>query len=198
MVLLPISWEKGVKLARVQRAKGIFFLFWTAIKLYIADSARVMILTRYLSEIDNLYGSFFYVLLSSRLKKDLIIAANYRGVILGSMQTTIIVFAFFCIISTLFIIGLLVQRLRRSHPKEALCKSEERYLFALESSTNGLRDWDILSDTVLYSDHFRETPSCSDMKKALSTMHIQDSWSDLKLPTAPLFFWTRLLRIPKI
>jgi len=73
------------------------------------------------------------------------------------MQTTIIVFAFFCISAILFIIGLLVQRLRRSRTQETLQKSEERYLLALESSTNGLWDWNILLDTVLYSNRFLET-----------------------------------------
>jgi hypothetical protein len=34
--------------------------------------------------------------------------------------------------------------------------SEERYRLALESSTDGLWDWDIQSDTVFYSDRFRE------------------------------------------
>jgi len=37
-----------------------------------------------------------------------------------------------------------------------LRKSEERYLLALAGSTDGLWNWDILSDTVFYSDRFRE------------------------------------------
>ena len=75
---------------------------------------------------------------------------------MGSIQTVIIVLAFFCTIVTLFIIGLLIQRARHSRTQEVSRKSEERYLLALESSTDGLWDWNILSDTVYYSDRFRE------------------------------------------
>jgi chemotaxis protein methyltransferase CheR len=46
--------------------------------------------------------------------------------------------------------------MRHGRAQEALGKSEERYLLALESSTDGLWDWDIPSDTVSYSDRFRE------------------------------------------
>jgi len=62
----------------------------------------------------------------------------------------------FCVISTLFIMGLLIQRVRHSRAKEALRKSEERYLLALAGATDGLWNWDILSDSVFYSDRFRE------------------------------------------
>jgi PAS domain S-box-containing protein len=75
---------------------------------------------------------------------------------LGSIQTAIIVLAFFCVIATLFIIGLRIQRARHSRAQGTLRRSEERYLQALESSTDGLWDWNILSDTVFYSDRFRE------------------------------------------
>ena len=75
---------------------------------------------------------------------------------MGSIQTEIIVLDFFCVIVSLFIIGLLIQRARHSRAQEASSKSEERYLLALESSTDGLWDWNILSDTVHYSDRFRE------------------------------------------
>ena len=63
---------------------------------------------------------------------------------------------FFCVIATLFIIGLRIQRARHSRAQGTLRQSEERYLLALESSTDGLWDWNILSDTVFYSDRFRE------------------------------------------
>jgi chemotaxis protein methyltransferase CheR len=52
--------------------------------------------------------------------------------------------------------GLFVQRARHSRAQDLLRKSEKRSLLALESSTDGLWDWDILSDTVFYSDRFRE------------------------------------------
>jgi formate hydrogenlyase transcriptional activator len=52
--------------------------------------------------------------------------------------------------------GLLIQRVRHSRAKVALRKSEERYLLALAGATDGLWNWDILSDTVFYSDRFRE------------------------------------------
>ena len=72
------------------------------------------------------------------------------------MQTAIIVLAILCIIATLFIVGLLIQRVRHLRAQATLRKSEARYLQALESSTDGIWDWDIQSDTVLYSDRFRE------------------------------------------
>ena len=68
----------------------------------------------------------------------------------------IIGLASFCVILTLFIMGLLIQRVRHSRAKEALRKSEERYLLALAGSTDGLWSWDIPADTVFYSDRFRE------------------------------------------
>ena len=74
---------------------------------------------------------------------------------MGSIQTAIIVLAFFCVSVTLFVMGL-IQRTRHSRAQESLRRSEERYLLALERSTDGLWDWNILSDTVLYSDRFRE------------------------------------------
>ncbi len=52
--------------------------------------------------------------------------------------------------------GLLIQRMRHSRAQETLRRSEERYLLALESSTDGLWDWNILSGTVYYSERFRE------------------------------------------
>ena len=68
----------------------------------------------------------------------------------------IIGLAAFCAIATLLIVKLLVQRSRHGRSKAALLVSEERYLLALSGSTDGLWDWDLLSDTVFYSDRFRE------------------------------------------
>lgn len=73
-----------------------------------------------------------------------------------SVQTSIIVLAFLCVIVALFIVVLRVQRVRHNRTRKALKMSEERYLQALESSTDGLWDWDIRSDTVFYSDRFLE------------------------------------------
>ncbi len=75
---------------------------------------------------------------------------------MGSIQTAIIVLAFFCVSVTLLIVGLLIQRSRHGRSKDALRTSEERYLLALAGSTDGLWDWDMLSNTVFYSDRFRE------------------------------------------
>ena len=62
----------------------------------------------------------------------------------------------FCAIATLLIVRLLIQRSRHGRAKAALHTSEERYLLALAGSTDGLWDWDMLSNTVFYSDRFRE------------------------------------------
>ena len=71
-------------------------------------------------------------------------------------QWQIIVLAFFCVSVTLLIVGLLIQRSRHGLVKNSLHSSEERYLLVLAGSTDGLWDWDILSDTVFYSDRFRQ------------------------------------------
>jgi chemotaxis protein methyltransferase CheR len=62
----------------------------------------------------------------------------------------------FCVIAALLIIWLLIQRSRHGQAKAALRISDERYLLALAGSTDGLWDWDLMSDTVFYSDRFRE------------------------------------------
>jgi PAS domain S-box-containing protein len=68
----------------------------------------------------------------------------------------IIVLAFFGVSASFLIVGLLIQRSRHGRAKAALRTSDERYLLALAGSTDGLWDWDLLSDTVFYSDRFRE------------------------------------------
>jgi PAS domain S-box-containing protein len=75
---------------------------------------------------------------------------------LALYQWHIIGIAFFCAIAILLIIGLLIQRSRHGRAKAALRTSDERYLLALAGSTDGLWDWDLLADTVFYSDRFRE------------------------------------------
>ncbi|MGD9365183.1 MAG: sigma 54-interacting transcriptional regulator [Desulfobacteraceae bacterium] len=72
------------------------------------------------------------------------------------MQTLIITTALFCVIVTVFILGLRIQRVRHKRVRKAFTMSEERYRLALESSTDGLWDWDIQSDTVSYSNRFRQ------------------------------------------
>jgi len=76
----------------------------------------------------------------------------------------IIVLASFCAIATSLIIGLLMQRSRQGRAKAALRTSDERYFLALAGSTDGFWDWDLLSDTVFYSDRFREILGYSSME----------------------------------
>ena len=77
--------------------------------------------------------------------------------------------------------GLLIQRVRHSRAQEALRKSEERYFLALESSTDGLWDWNILSDSVFYSVRFREILGVSleefpgTMESFRSQLHPEDA-----------------------
>jgi chemotaxis protein methyltransferase CheR len=75
---------------------------------------------------------------------------------LALYQWHIIGLAAFCAIATLLVVRLLIQRSRHGRSKTALRISEERYLLALAGSTDGLWDWDMLSDAVFYSDRFRE------------------------------------------
>ncbi len=75
---------------------------------------------------------------------------------MDSIQTAIIALAFFCVSVTFLIVGLLRQRSRHGRAKAALRTSDERYFLTLAGSTDGFWDWDLLSDTVFYSDRFRE------------------------------------------
>jgi chemotaxis protein methyltransferase CheR len=68
----------------------------------------------------------------------------------------IIILAAFCTVVTLLIVWLLIQRSKHGRAKASLRASEERYLLALAGSTDGLWDWDLLLDTVFYSDRFKE------------------------------------------
>lgn len=76
---------------------------------------------------------------------------------MGSLQTAIVSFSLFCVIAVLFLMGLRLQRSRHKRVRNELSKSEQRYFLALESSTDGIWDWDIASDTLIYSDRFLET-----------------------------------------
>jgi chemotaxis protein methyltransferase CheR len=75
---------------------------------------------------------------------------------LGSFQIALIALASLSIVAALLIIGVFKQRKGRDRVEEALGTSEQRYLLALAGATDGLWDWDIRSNTVYYSDRFRE------------------------------------------
>jgi PAS domain S-box-containing protein len=75
---------------------------------------------------------------------------------LALSQWQIIVLAAFCAIAALLIVWLLIQRSRHGQVKAALRSSEELYLLALAGSTDGIWDWELSSETVFYSNRFRE------------------------------------------
>ncbi len=75
---------------------------------------------------------------------------------MGFFQMALIGLASLCIIGTLLMVVLFKQRKRRGRTEEALHASEQRFLLALGGFTDGLWDWDIRSNTVFYSDRFRE------------------------------------------
>jgi len=68
----------------------------------------------------------------------------------------IILPASFGAVVTVLIVWLLFQRVRHGRAQASLRNSEQRYLLALESSTEGLWDWDIPLNKVSYSNRFRE------------------------------------------
>ena len=68
----------------------------------------------------------------------------------------IIALASFSALAAVLIVWLLVQRSRHGRAKATLRASDVRYLLARAGSTDGLWDWDLISDTVFYSDRFRE------------------------------------------
>ena len=76
---------------------------------------------------------------------------------MGFVQTVIVGVSVLCVIAALFIMGLVIQRMRHKRVNKALQNGERRHLLTLEGSTDGLWDWDIPADTVLFSDRFLET-----------------------------------------
>ncbi len=92
-----------------------------------------------------------------------------------------IIVAFFCGAVALFVVGLILQRVRYSRKQRESRMSEERYLQALEGSTDGLWDWDLQSDSVRYSDGFIKTLGVSsqefpgDMDSLRSRLHPEDA-----------------------
>ena len=93
----------------------------------------------------------------------------------------IIALASFGAIVTLLIGWLLIQRSRHGRAKASLRTSDERYFLALAGSTDGFWDWDLLADTVFYSDRFREILGNSSeefpgtINSFLSRLHPEDT-----------------------
>lgn len=75
---------------------------------------------------------------------------------MSSITKIMIIAVFLGLIVILFVMGLLIQRWRHKRVQKNSSDSEKRYLRALESSTDGIWDWDIQSNTVSYSDSFRK------------------------------------------
>ena len=92
-----------------------------------------------------------------------------------------IIVAFFCGAVALFVVGLILQRVRYSRKQRESRMSEERYLQALEGSTDGLWDWDLTSDSIRYSDGFMKILGVSsqefpgDMASLRSRLHPEDT-----------------------
>ena len=95
-------------------------------------------------------------------------------------EIVIIVFALFCTSVILFVLVLLVVRMRHRKAQDVMRKSEERSLLILESSTDGLWDWNILKDSVFYSDRFQQILGISsedlpgNMKQFRDQIHPED------------------------
>ena len=98
-----------------------------------------------------------------------------------SSPNAAIIVAFFCGAVALFVVGLILQRLRYSRKQRESHMSEERYLQALEGSTDGLWDWNLTSDSIRYSDGFMKTLGVSsqelpgDMASLCSRLHPEDT-----------------------
>jgi PAS domain S-box-containing protein len=75
---------------------------------------------------------------------------------LSSTSAAIILVVFLTAAVVLVVMGLLLQKIWYSRHQRESRMNVERYLQALESSTDGLWDWDLRSGAVFYSDGFRE------------------------------------------
>lgn len=72
------------------------------------------------------------------------------------MLLIIIIITILCAALGLFFLILKNQNQRHGQAQAASSNREQRYLQALISSTDGLWDWDIASDTVVFSGHFQQ------------------------------------------
>jgi chemotaxis protein methyltransferase CheR len=92
-----------------------------------------------------------------------------------------IIIALFGLAVALFVACLFVLRLRHRRRQREMHMSEERYLQALASSTDGLWDWDLLSNTIIYSEGFMGTLGVSpeefprNIKSLRSRIHPEDA-----------------------